>query len=145
MIRIAKILSLVPLLLPVAGCPDLSGLLTPSTTTIELVNPGNLAVEVTLYIGESQYTTKELLRLGGEEIERTVAAGQTVTISRDCDDLQAVFIDNAKASIVVFGPEDESDVLRDGSDFGCGDTIRFTFSYTLFPRDMDIGVSYPGS
>ena len=116
----------------------------PTTTTVQLVNDGNFPVEVTMYVGGSQYTTKELLRIAGEEIERTVPARQTVTITRDCEDLEAVFIDNAKVSIAGVGPEDESDLLRDGTDFGCGDTIRFTFTYTLLPPNLDIGVSYPG-
>lgn len=126
------------LALSVAGCP-----LTPTQTTIELVNSGISPVEVTMYIGGSQYTAKDLLRLFGEEIERTVPAGATVRIPYQCDDLQAVFIDNAQVSFLGsgLGPEEESDLVRDGSDFGCGDTIRFTFSYTLL--NLDIAISYP--
>ena len=95
-----------------------------------------------LYVGSSQYTTKDLLRLFGDEIQRTLLANETTTIRLDCDNLQAVFIDNAAVNIIGgLGPEEEGDLLLDGTDFGCGDTIRLTFTYTVF--NLDINVSYP--
>jgi hypothetical protein len=106
------------------------------------VNSGNSTVEVVLYVGSSQYTAKDLLRLFGDEIQRTLLANETTTISLDCDDLQAVFIDNAEVNrIGGLGPAAESDLLLDGTDFGCGDTIRFTITYTVL--NLDIDVSYP--
>ena len=137
--RVVTCLLVVSLAGVISGCP-----LVPSETAIELVNSGSSEVEVTLYIGSSQYTTKDLLRLFGDEVEQTLRSGETITITRDCDDLQAVFIDNARANLLGgLGPEDESNLLLDGRDFGCGDRIRFTFSYTLVPPRLDIVVSYP--
>lgn len=129
-------------LLPIDGCLDF---LQPTQTTIQLVNDASFAVEVTIYISDTQEIPRALLTTTGEKIERTVNAGTTVTIVRDCDELQAIVIDDADLQIIVgIGPEADTEVLRDGTDFGCGDTIRFTFSSTLLPPSLDIDVSYPG-
>ncbi|MCH7884473.1 MAG: hypothetical protein IIC01_04415, partial [Planctomycetes bacterium] len=39
------------------------------------------------------------------------------------------------------GPEANSDVLRDGDDFSCGDTIVFTFDHSGILVDFDVIVS----
>ncbi len=146
MIRPIVMLLTVMMILPIVGCTDL---LQPSQTTIELVNPGRYPVQVTLYLGQNQLSTWAVLATLGEEIERTVAAGETITITRKCDELQAAVIDDADVMIggVDIGPSNNSDaVLRDGTDFGCGDRIRFTFDYpdVVLPTTLDIEVSYPG-
>lgn len=123
------------LALSVAGCP-----LTPTQTTIELVNAGSFPVEVTLYISDTQEIPEVLLTTLGTEIQRTVPASQTVTIAYECDELQAVIVDDADLQLLgEIGPQTSSDdVLRDGTDFGCGDTIRFSFSHPLLPTRLDL-------
>ncbi len=122
------------------GCP-FSGLLQPDTTTVLLVNNGEFDVEVELFISDSQEIPRDVLTLG-DPLEYVVSPGQPVIFSRDCDDLQAIVIDNASLRIVGdIGPEADTDVLRDGDDFGCGSTIQFTFTHPDLPTDLDISVT----
>jgi len=66
-----------------------------------------------------------------------VAAGGVYPLSRNCDDLQAVVIEDADLRIIGgIGPETDSDVLRDGDEFGCGDTVTFTFT------SSDLGTNF---
>jgi len=53
--------------------------------------------------------------------------------SKDCDNLQAIIISDADLEVVG---EEDTGTLRDGDDFGCGDTIIFTFDLI----DFDITV-----
>ena len=72
---------------------------------------------------------------------RVIGPGEMYTFSRPCDDLQAIVIHDADLG-VVGDVDDSSDVLVDGTDFNCGDTITFTFSHAdvVLPIDLDIGV-----
>ena len=138
--RAVKSLLIASALLTLAGCP---GPFAPTTTTIELVNAGSFAVSVTIYIGGSQETTEVLLTTLGTKIEQTVAAGQTATITRDCDDLQAIIVDDADLQLLGgIGPDANTGVYRDGTDFGCGDTIRFTFSHPAIPTSLEIDTTF---
>lgn len=135
-------LSLLAMTLPLAQFLSSCPLLTPTSTTIELVNDTDFPVEIEMYLGESQETGEALLRSFGEEINQTIAAGETVTLTRDCDQLQAFFIDNAEVSIIgEIGPTEDTRIYRDGSDFGCGDTIRVRFSSPTLPVSLDITVT----
>lgn len=124
--------------LSLAGCPLVGG----NTTTVVLDNQATFPVDVVMYIGGDQNVLRDILTAVGEEITVTVAPGATRTIRRDCDDLQAVVIDNAKLQVIGgIGPEEDTQVLRDGSDFGCGDTIRFTFTDSALFTNLDISTS----
>ena len=124
------------------GCEALVGLLRPSETTVVLVNDSDFDVEVVLFYDDDQNILKSLLTEIGEEMTLTLAAGGQSTFSRDCDDLQAIIIDDADLQLIgQLGPEANTDVLRDGDDFGCGDTITFTFDHSDVLFDFDIAVA----
>jgi hypothetical protein len=128
----------------IGGCEgfDLGGLLGSSRVTVELVNNGNLPVEVEIYIADEQLIPEALLTSAGDQIEITVGPDSTERFSRDCDELQALIIEEARVMIAGLpGPGDDTEVLRDGDDFGCGDTITFTFDYLPVPIALDISQS----
>jgi len=133
------------LLVLVAGCNSLTavlGTLQPNLVTVELVNNSDFAVEITLFYDDDQDTIEEILVETGTERTFTLAAGGRSSFSVNCDDLQAIIIDNASLQIVGdVGPEANTDVLRDGNDFGCGDTIVFTFDHSDVLLDFDVTVT----
>jgi hypothetical protein len=96
-------------------------------------------VSVHLFYGDEQATIKDLLEAFGEEVDVDVPAGETRTISEVCTELQAVFIKEAKLNLGLgIGPTEDTRVYRDGTDFGCGDTIRFTFTANVLETNIDI-------
>lgn len=124
------------------GCPFLIDLLRPRTTTVRLVNEGAFPVEVELYYDDDQEIPEALLRETGTRREFTLDPGQVASFSDDCDDLQAVMIDDADLRIVGgIGPETDTGVLRDGDEFGCGDVITFTFDHSEIIVDFDVTFS----
>lgn len=130
-------------LVALAGCGALSDLidqiLTPKRTRIRLVNNTPFPVEVDLYYSDTQEAPREIIVALGEEVLETVAAGDVLPLTLDCDELQAVVIDDADLRIVGgIGPEEDTEVLRDGDDFGCGDTITFTFTSTTLGTEFTI-------
>jgi hypothetical protein len=120
----------------VAGCP------IAESTTVEFTNEAiESTVRVTLYYSDEQNIPEELLEEARlHELE--LAPGETRTFTRDCDEIQAVMVD---ADLRLFGtpvgPEARSEIFRDGSDFGCGDTIRFTFVPDAVGTQLDIRFS----
>jgi len=132
-------LALALILLP--GCDALLAILLSgtNTTTVELVNNSDFDVDVILYYDDTQEIPDFLLTETGTLVEVTVAAGQTHRFSRSCDELQAIIIDDADLLVIGgIGPETSSDVLRDGEDFSCGSTVRFTFDHTAAILDFDV-------
>lgn len=131
--------ALLPLL---SGCSALLGLLTPSSTTVRLVNDGDFDVEVALYYDDDQNVLEAALTEFGTRLEYTLAPGEARTFSRDCDELQAIIVDDADLLLIgEAGPEARSNVLRDGDDFGCGDTIEFRFVHSDLIVDFDVTTS----
>ena len=130
----------------VTGCDSLIGLVAPNTTSVRLVNSGDFAIEVVLYIDDNQEIPRALLTELGTRMELTIAPGDSTTFARDCDELQAIVIDDADLLVIgQVGPEANTDVLRDGDDFRCGDTIVFTFDHSLVLVDFDVSVSVQGN
>ena len=121
----------------ISGC----GLLSPSSVTVNLVNNGNFPVEVQIFVHDDQNVFQFLMEEVGEELNLSVPAGSTVSFTRDCDDLQAIMIADADLLVVgnLISPEADTDVLRDGSDFSCGDTLTFTFTHPDIPISLSIG------
>ena len=135
------VLSIVGLLLPLAGCDAFPGVIIGDQVRVMLVNDGDFDVEIVIYIDDNQNIPKALLTENGTKLEYTVEPGETRTFLRDCDDLQAIIIDDADLQVVGgAGPETNTDVLRDGDDFGCRDTIVFTFDHTWVLIDFDVTV-----
>jgi hypothetical protein len=119
--------------------------LSPNTTTVRLVNNGDFPVDVELRTSSDQLILRDVLAQGGDRTDETVAAGAIATLTFDCDDLQAIMVENADLQVAGdVGPQADTDVYRDGDDFGCGDTITFTFDHPVVPLTLDIDVSVQG-
>lgn len=126
-------------LMTVAGCDALFSLFQPNTVRVLLVNNGDFDVEVDLYISDEQDVPEAVLTSLGTQLEYTVAPGASASFSRDCNDLQAIIVDDADLRIVGgIGPETDTGVFRDGDDFNCGDTIIFTFDHSGILIDFDV-------
>ena len=126
-----------------AGCDSLVSSLRQRETSVVLVNSSDFDVEVVLFYGDDQNILEALLTEIGEEMTLTLGAGEQITFSRDCDDLQAIIIDDADLLLVGrLDPEVKTDVLRDGNEFGGGDTITFTFDHSDAIFDFSITVDF---
>ncbi len=148
-LRIAGAAILVGSLLSLSGCGVIQALLDAlqeaETTTVELRNQGDFPVEVLLYFDDDQETVDGVIQETGTERTFTIADGATESFSEPCEELQAVIIDDADLQIVGdVGPEDRTGLLRDGDDFGCGDTIVFTLTHSDVVTDFEITVSVEG-
>ncbi|MCK4658802.1 MAG: hypothetical protein KAV82_04700 [Phycisphaerae bacterium] len=137
-------LLLIALGLPLAaGCDAVGNILAPDTVTVSLVNGTGYDVGVQLFIYDNQDILEVILTELGSELNYTIPAGETTTFTRDCDDLQAIIIEEAELRVLgSLGPEAGTDVLRDGDDFHCGDHIIFTFTSTDI-TDLDVAVTVP--
>lgn len=134
----------------VAGC-DALVLLLPSTVTVRLVNNGSFSVDGELYYDDDESALNAIdtidaldnfIREFGTKVEFDVAPGGTFTFTQSCDDLQAIFIDDADLRVIVgVSPDDDTEVLRDDSDFSCGDTITYTFDHAEFGLNFRISTS----
>lgn len=144
--HVTAVVLLTPLFLSINGCDALRGLagtLQPSRMTrVELRNNGDFPVDVTLFYDDDQDILDGIIQETGNERTFQIAAQSTETFSRECDDLQAIIIDGADLRLIgQVGPETDTDVLRDGDDFGCGDTIIFTFDHSELILDFDVTTS----
>jgi hypothetical protein len=132
---------------PLVGCDSLTNLLNPTQVTVRLVNNTDFTVTVQLRLSGDQNVLESLLTTLGEESSVTLTAGQSSTIVRSCDDLQAIMVERADVNYIIgIGPNQQSDVYRDGTDFDCGDTIVFTFTQpNLLALNIDFnrGVAVP--
>lgn len=134
-----------PAILLSAGCDAtafLIGLTQPDTTTVRLVNQADYAVRVELLIADEQDVPEDAMAEVGSELDYTVPAGETTAFSRKCDHLQAIMVDDSQPMVIGgAGPHADSGVLRDGSDFGCGDTIVFTFEHSNLLIDFRVSAN----
>jgi len=146
MIKRVRWLGLVGLSVSVfAGCDVLLDILVSRTVTISLVNDSSFDVAVSMFTSDSQDIPAFLITTVGEQSTFTVPAGQTVTFFQDCDEAQAILIDDADLLVLIgLGPETSSDVLRDNSDFSCGDVVTFTFTHSAAILDFDVTTSVSG-
>lgn len=123
------------------GCP-IGGLFPDTQTTVRLINDAQFNVDVQLFYGDDQNALKAVIEEFGTEVNRTLTPGEATSFSRDCDDLQAIFINDADLRVIGgIGPEADTRVYRDGSDFGCGDTITFTFTQNATATELNISFS----
>lgn len=139
--RLATIPLAVAMLLTVRGCVPLS----PSTTTVRLVNNASFPVIVTVVYDSDQNVLQSILEATGNEVDFTLEPGASQSFSRDCNDLQAVEIKRADLSIIgSIGPSASTQVYRDGSDFFCGNTVTFTFTQSITLTELNISFSQQG-
>lgn len=140
--RFAAIVGLGCVIATMTGCGALIGLLSARGVTIQLVNNGDFDVEVDMFTSDDQNVLEVFLTEFGERVTRTIAPGETVTVAGSCDDVQAIIISDADLRVVGgVGPEADTDVLRDGDDFSCGDSITFTFDHSALITDFDVAVT----
>ena len=131
MTSMARCVTIVGLILPLAGCEALVGLLEPTSVTVSLVNTSDYDVEVQLLISDEQDIPEFMFGEIADELNYIVPAGNSVTFARSCEDLQAIMIEDADLLVLIgFGPETSTDLLRDGDEFRCGSTIVFPFLHS---------------
>ena len=112
-----------------------------NSVTVRLVNNSDFSVDVDLFISSEQDIPRDVLTTLGDKLEFTLAPGESTSLMRECEDLQAVVIDDADLRVTgSLGPDADTNVLRDGSDFDCGDTIVFTFDHSSAITDFHINV-----
>ena len=125
----------------IAGCDVIPFLLLPSTVTVELVNDSTIApVTVRLFYHDDEDVFEVILvqSLLTTEREETILPGETVSFTRDCDDLRAIIIERAELQVFGFSPEVDTGVLRQGEDFFCGSTIVFRFTHSSLIFDFAV-------
>jgi hypothetical protein len=116
------LLSLIALILPVPGCGT-------QQTRVDLVNNTGFTVDVQLFYHEQQDLPEALIEADGVELNYSIPSGQSRSFTRDCADLQAIFINDADMQVAPgVSPESDTDVYREPDDFTCGDTLTFTFN-----------------
>lgn len=120
----------------------LSNLLGANRVTVRLINNSTqYDVDVELRYGDENLEFKDLLKALGERIDRNLAPGETAEFSRDCDELESIFIDEAALNAPLLNIKDDTDVLTDGNNFSCGDTIVYSFSHSAILIDFNISTS----
>jgi hypothetical protein len=105
-------------------------------TIVELENNTGGELHVTVFYSSVQEIPEEALE-EASELSFTIPAGECRRFSRDCDDVQAVKIDADVDLAGGFGPSNDTGVFRDGSDFGCGDVLHFTFTASITELTID--------
>ena len=105
----AKVGLIVLLGLSLAGCDSLEGvldLLQPTSTKVTLANNTEASVDGTLLYHDEQDVPEFLLSDVGTEFDFDLEPGGLTTFSLDCDDLQAVQIEDADLRLLFgIGPE----------------------------------------
>ncbi len=120
------------------GCP-----IPGESTSAEVINDTEATIRVRVFYDDEQDIPRELIEEVGTESEFDLAPGESRTISRDCEELQAILVRGEQRLIGSFGPEETSDVFRDGDDFGCGDLLTFRFTQGILPTNLNISVTLP--
>lgn len=114
------------------GCDGLGGLVgvfQPTRVSVQMVNSTTFDVDVTLRVSSSDdLDNKDFLDELGQELTFTIGAGQSTTFARDCDDLGSIRVEDADLLLIgSIGPDEETQPINQGTEFDCGDTIRYTF------------------
>jgi hypothetical protein len=133
------------LCLILAGCGAagaIGSLLRPNQVAVMLVNNSDFQVDVTLFTAQDQEVPDSLIDNVGTQRDFMIPAGQSRSFSDSCDRLQAIKIDTARLRVLgsIFAPDESTGILRDGTDFHCGDRIVFTFDHSEAIVDFHIDV-----
>lgn len=127
------------------GCQFLTNLVGPNSVQVRLQNDADFDVAVTIYVDDDQNVLSDLIDNQGTLLTFTLSPGEVQEFTRDCDDLQAIVVDNAELRVLgQIGPEANTNVLRDGDDFNCGDRISFTFDHSAVLTDFRVNVAVSG-
>ncbi len=134
------IVALLPL---IAGCDGLVDILLPSTVTITLVNESaDFNVDGTIVYDDDDLFLRADLTALGTDLQFNLGPGASFSFPPlDCDEVEALILDDADLRLLgSVGPDTDSDLLRIGDDFECGDEIVFTFTHSDLILDFDVAV-----
>jgi hypothetical protein len=131
------------MVLALAGCGAadtvVDALVNDGITVILQNASDDYEVQVELYYDDFQDVPESVLTSLGRRRDYTISPGAAITFTEECDDLQAIIIDDADLVVIgSIGPETSTDVLRDGTHFGCNDTLTFTFDHSELVVDFDV-------
>lgn len=132
-IRLVPLFAVLALFGLTGGCPFLQ-----SPTEVVLQNDAAFTVRAVVYYHSNQLIPEALLKEVGQRFEVDVPPGETRSLSRDCDRIQAVYVEGDLRIIGGIGPSADTAVYRDGTHFNCGDRLRFTFTDRLLSTQLDI-------
>lgn len=122
-----------------AALPLVAGSCGAVQTFVALINATNFPVDGRLFYHPEQSLPESGIELLGTEVAFNIEPGQTFTFSRDCDDLQAIFIKDADMRVAPgVSPETDSEVYREPTDFSCGRTLTFTFTQNLLGTELNV-------
>jgi hypothetical protein len=111
-------------------------------TSVILRNNTSFPVDVELFYDDEQDIPEVLLEENGTRLTFTLAPGEAQSFSRPCEDLQAVFINDADMRIAPgISPEASTRVYREPDDFTCGNTLTFTFTAANLGTSLEISFS----
>ncbi len=137
------IVTAVGLALSITGCDVVLDIILPSTVTITLVNDSaQFRVDGTIVFDDDDPLLKADLIAFGTERDFDLEPGESFSFPPlDCDEVQALILQDADLRVIGgVGPETDSDILRMGDDFECGNEIVFTFSGGALDFDVSIQV-----
>lgn len=125
------------------GCDALLTLLTTSNVTVTLQNDSpDFSIDATIFYDDEENTLEFLVLELGKSQTFTIPPGESRSITRSCNDLRALVLQDADLRIVIgISPETSSDLLRIGSDFECGDEVVFTFSHDIIPSTLRLSIT----
>ena len=112
-------------------------------TSVDLKNNTSSTVTGKAFFSSDQNVLEDLIDNTGAEEDFTIAPGADHPFSRNCNDLQAIKVEGDLQVLVGLGPSQSTKVFRDGTDFGCGDHITFTFTAPNPPLTLNIDFSNP--
>ena len=136
--RLLCILSVVGMLAPLGSCdgtfPDL---ILGDEVVVRLLNNTDYDVDIVVYYDDDPDISESNLIANGTKLEFTLEPDEWTSFRRGCDRLQAVIVDQATLRVLGgLGPTTRSEVLRDGDEFGCRQTIGFRFEGSLLNFDV---------
>lgn len=126
--------------LVMAGCELALDIILPTTVTITMVNTiDGFNIEGTIVYDNREALLKEDLVALGVDRVFNVAGGSSFSFAPlDCDDVESLVLDRAELQVIGdIGPSTDSEILRMGEEFECGDEIVFTFTGNI----LDLNVS----
>ena len=131
-----RIIGLTPigLILTIAGCGFGLDIFLPSTVTITFVNGiADFEIEGTVVFDNRQAFIKEDLVGFGEERSFVIDGGGSISLAPlNCSDVESLVLDRAELLVIGdIGPSTDSEILRIGEDFDCGNEIVFTFTGSI--------------
>lgn len=96
--------------------------------TVQYVNDADADVLTSLLYMSDDDKDKDDLQEDGRQIDTLTPKGETKQIVLDCDEAGSLAIDRAKLLLIGdIGPTADTDDLHIDHDYGCGDTITFTY------------------